>query len=43
LAAKQAAGQKFLAILNDPKFYKGSPKKIQKHFSDAQQKELLGK
>jgi DNA-directed RNA polymerase III subunit RPC6 len=44
LAAKQAARQKFLAILNDPKFYKGAPNtEVQKHFTDSQQKELLVK
>jgi hypothetical protein len=43
-ATKQAAREKFLTILNDPKFSKGAPNtEVQKHFTDRQQKELLVK
>jgi DNA-directed RNA polymerase III subunit RPC6 len=43
-ATKQAAKEKFLTILNDPKFSKGAPNtEVQKHFTDRKQKELLVK
>jgi DNA-directed RNA polymerase III subunit RPC6 len=41
---RQAAKEKFLSILNDPKYARGAPgKEVQKHFVGKQQQDLLVK